>query len=143
MFAIRETLVPGLFIVFWVVYAVSVRGLPKESTVFPHFLMAVMLLLLVVIVVQEFLRGRRAAPAAADSGAEAAPIRMGPPTVVYAASILFLVVFWLTNFIIASIVYTNLVMIYFGIKPVKSVILSLGFTAAMYVVFGKMFFVNL
>jgi hypothetical protein len=139
MSVIGELLVPGIMVVFGVIYFFSMRGLPQESTVFPYVLMVLMPILVVLILVQEFHRGRgeTASEAEKDRG------RIAAPGVVFLGSIGYLVIFSLSHFVVASFVFMAFIMIYFGIKPAKSFIVSAVFTGAMYVVFGQMFFVDL
>lgn len=145
MSLIRETLVPGILVVFGVIYYFSVQGLPEQSTVFPFFLMIVMPLLIVMIFVQEY-RERSAQESDADDPKNAvkkAPTDFKAPTVVFAGSIGYLLLFSLAGFFVASFSYIFFIMVYFGTKPVRSAITSALFTTALYVVFAKIFLVDL
>lgn len=145
MSLIREALVPGILIVFGVIYYLSVKDLPKLSTVFPFFLMIVMPLLIVMIFVQEY-REMSAHGSDADDPKKAdkkALADFKAPAVVFAGSIGYLLLFSLAGFLVASASYVFFIMVYFGINPVRSAITSGLFTAALYVVFAKMFLVDL
>ena len=145
MALIRETLVPGILVVFGVIYYLSVHDLPKHSTVFPYFLMIVMPLLIVMIFVQEY-RERSAQGSDADdpnSAVKTAPVEFKAPAVVFAGAIGYLLLFSLAGFLVASFSYVFFIMVYFGTNPVRSAITSAVFTAALYVVFAKMFLVDL
>ena len=142
---IREALVPGILVVFGIVYYLSVRDLPKHSTVFPFFLMIVMPLLIGMIFVQEY-RERSAHGSDADEPKNAdkkAPADFKAPAVIFGGSLGYLLLFSLAGFFVASVSYVFFVMVYFGINPVRSAITSGLFTAALYVVFAKMFLVDL
>ncbi len=142
---IREALVPGILVVFGVIYYLSVHDLPRQSTVFPFFLMIVMPLLIVMIFVQEY----RESPAAgsdaddAENAVKKTPADFKAPAVVFAGSIGYMLLFSLAGFFVASFSYVFFIMVYFGINPVRSAITSGVFTAALYVVFAKMFLVDL
>jgi hypothetical protein len=145
MSLIKETLVPGILVVFGVIYYFSVQGLPKHSTVFPFFLMIVMPLLIVMILVQEY-RERPAAGSDADDAENAVKKTLADfkaPAVVFAASIGYVLLFSLAGFFVASFSYILFIMVYSGITLVRSAITSAVFTAALYVVFAKMFLVDL
>ena len=142
---IKETLVPGILVVFGVIYYLSVQDLPKHSTVFPFFLMIVMPLLIVMIFVQEY-RERPAHGSDADdpkNAVEKAPAEFKAPAVVFAGAIGYLLLFSLAGFLVASFSYVFFIMVYFGTNAVRSAITSAVFTAALYVVFAKMFLVDL
>ncbi len=145
MFLIREALVPGILVVFGVIYYFSVLDLPKHSTVFPFFLMIVMPLLIVMIFLQEY-RERSARGRDGDdpeNAVEKAPVDFKAPAVIFAGAIGYLLLFSLAGFLVASASYVFFIMVYFGIKPVRSAVTSVVFTAALYIVFAKMFLVDL
>ncbi len=145
MSLIRETLVPGILVVFGVIYYLSVHDLPRHSTVFPYFLMIVMPLLIVMIFVQEY-RERPARGRGTDDPetvANKTPTNFKAPAVVFGGSIGYLLLFSWAGFLVASVAYVFFITVYFGISPVRSAIISVGFTAALYVVFAKMFLVDL
>ncbi len=145
MSLIREALVPGILLVFGVIYYLSVHDLPKHSTVFPFFLMIVMPLLIVMMFLQEY-RERSARGSDTDdseNAVEKAPVDLKAPAVVFAGSVGYLLIFSLAGFLVASASYVFFIMVYFGINPVRSAITSAVFTAALYVVFAKMFLVDL
>ena len=88
MSLIREALVPGILVVFGVIYFLSVHDLPKHSTVFPYFLMIVMPLLIVMMFVQEY-HERSARWSDSDdpeNTVEKAPVDLKAPAVVFAGS---------------------------------------------------------
>ena len=150
MSLIRETLVPGIVLIFGVVYYLSIRGLPQESTVFPFFLMGLMPILVVLIMAQEYRKS--IADQAETVEPEKAPARKTPtgarvgfkaPAIVFGGSIGYLIVFSLLGFLVASFAYVFFIMVYFGNKPIKSAVTSALFAAALYIVFRHMFFVDL
>lgn len=146
MSMVGELLVPGIVIVFGVIYYFSVAGLPQESTVFPYVLMVLMPILAVLILLQEYRRHRSGSESTAEAAKEEAVKAIEDikaPALVYAASIGYLVIFYLSNFIVASFVFMAFVMIYFRIGLMKSLGISALFTVVMYVVFGKAFLVDL
>ncbi len=136
---------PGILVVFGVIYYFSVHDLPKLSTAFPFFLMIVMPLLIVMMFLQEY-RERSARGSDADdleNAVEKTLVDLKAPAVVFTGSIGYLLLFSLAGFLVASSSYVFFIMVYFGIKPVRSALTSVVFTAALYVVFAKMFLVDL
>lgn len=146
MSVVGELLVPGIVVVFGVVYFFTVRGLPQESTVFPYVLMLLMPILAVLILLQEYRKGRGETESATEAGGKRVVSGwegIKAPAVVFGGSVGYLAIFSLSNFLVASFVFMGFIMIYFGIKPVKSAVISVLFTATMYVVFGQAFSVDL
>ena len=142
---IRETLVPGIVLTFGGVYYLSVRELPQESTVFPYFLMGLMPVLIVLILAQEYRKSvaDRAKTTNSEKTPTSAKADLKSPAIVFVGSIGYLFIFSLLGFLAASFAYIFFIMIYFGIRPTRSAITSALFTAALYVVFRQMFFVDL
>ena len=107
--------------------------------------MIVMPLLIVMIFVQEY-RERSAQGSDADdpnNAVKTTPVDFKAPAVVFAGAIGYLLLFSLAGFLVASFSYVFFIMVYFGTNPVRSAITSAVFTAALYVVFAKMFLVDL
>jgi hypothetical protein len=138
---IREALVPGILVVFGIIYYFSVHDLPKHSTVFPYFLMIVMPVLIVLIFVQE--NREMSARGENTSAPKTFTADFKAPAVVFAGSIGYLLLFFFAGFLAAATIYVFSITVYFGTKPVKSAIISVAFTVALYVVFGKIFLVDL
>jgi putative tricarboxylic transport membrane protein len=140
MTALKETIVPGLFAVFAVVYLVTTRDLPIESTVFPRFLIAVMLMIAAVILFQTFMRPRAAAE---DQPGAVTVAEAWRPVLVLAASAGYLALFSIAGFIPASFVFLAVLMPLLGVPLLRAIVIAAVFTAALYLVFGELFLVNL
>ena len=145
MSLIREIFVPGIIVVFGLVYYLSVHDLPRHSTLFPYFLMIVMPLLIVMIFIQEYRerKPRGEEPDYPQNAVKTTLMEFKAPAVIFAGSIGYLLVFSLAGFLVASPLFVFFIMVYFRINPVRSAITSVVFTATLYVVFGKMFLVDL
>ena len=145
MSLIREIFVPGIIVVFGLVYYLSVHDLPRHSTLFPYFLMIVMPLLIVMIFIQEYRerKPRGEEPDDPQNAVKTTLMEFKAPAVIFAGSIGYLLVFSLAGFLVASPLFVFFIMVYFRINPVRSAITSVVFTATLYVVFVKMFLVDL
>ncbi len=137
----KELIVPGVVVAFGLAYAVDIRGLPTESTVFPYFLMILMPLLVVLILWQEW-RHLRATTTGETAGEDDQP-SLKAPLIVLSASVGYVALYAVSHFLIATFVYMVAVTVIFGVKPLKAAVIAAGVAGSFYVLFGEFFLVDL
>jgi hypothetical protein len=133
-----ELLVPALVALFGSVYFVSVRELPRESTVFPHTLLIGMLVLGVLVLARE--AGGDGATREAGAGWMAG---LGRPALILAGSVGYLLLFQSAGFVVAGCAFMAVMMLLLRIRPWVALLLPLPFVGGMYLLFSKLFYVDL
>ncbi len=145
MGVLKEAFVPLVVCVYWLVYFLSTRGLPRETTVFPYFLMVVMPLVGVMILIGEYRKTRSTDPK--DAGKRRSlsefAVTLKNPAILYGLSVFYLILFIYTNFLISTTVYLTGTMMIFKEPWLKSAIIGVGLAVSLYVVFGVIFMVPL
>ena len=145
MGVLKEAFVPLVVCVYWLVYFLTTRGLPRETTVFPYFLMVMMPIVAVMILIGEYRKTRGTDPK--DTGKRQSltefAVTLRNPAILYVLSVLYLILFIYTNFLISTTVYLAATMLIFKEPWLKSAIIGVGLAVSLYVVFGVIFKVPL
>ena len=134
---LSELLVPGIVLVFGVVFHVETAGYPFESLVFPWFLMGILPVLAGLVL---FTEHRRQASAAADRGTSASLLaELRAPAILLSACVGYLLVFRVTGFLVATVLFLALTMIALGARWPVAGIVAVAFSLSLYAVFGVLF----
>ena len=145
MGVLKEACIPLVVCVYWLVYFFTTRGLPRETTVFPYFLMVMMPIVAVMILIGEYRKTRGIDPK--DTGKRQSltefAVALRNPAILYGVSVLYLILFIYTNFLISTTVYLIGTMLIFKEPWLKSAIIGVGLAVSLYVVFGVIFKVPL
>ena len=145
MGVLKEAFVPLVVCVYWLVYFLTTRGLPRETTVFPYFLMVMMPIVAVMILIGEYRKTRGSD--AKDTGKRQSltefAVTLRNPAILYGVSVLYLILFIYTNFLISTTVYLTGTMLIFKEPWLKSAMIGVGLAVSLYVVFGVIFKVPL
>ena len=141
MGVLKEAFVPLVVCVYWFVYFFTTRGLPRESTIFPYFLMVVMPLIAIMILIGEYRKGRGSHIEETENKASFTNtvLSFKNPATLYVLSILYLVLFIMTNYLISTTIYLIGTMIVFKEPWRKSIVIGIGLSVSLYLVFGVLF----
>ena len=144
MAILKEFLIPGLVFVFGAVYFVQTDCLPFETVLFPHFLMWLMPILAALILLAEVRRKAHRTDEADETeenpeGSTSLLAELKKPGLLLAMCIGYVVVFSLTGFLVASIVFLVLTMILLRVHWLKSMVIATVFSLSLYLVFGVVF----
>jgi hypothetical protein len=140
---LKEAFIPALTCLYGLVYFMTIQELPRESTVFPYFLMILMPFLGIMILIGVYRKSRKAEekPAAQGPSLFQFIVSLKNPAIIYGLSIAYLVVFIFTNFLISTAIYLTGTMIIMREPWLKALIIGVGFSVALWVVFGQIFMV--
>ncbi len=136
-----ELLVPVAVACFGLVYWLSVQGLPRESTVFPITVLIALAVLAVAVLLSE---SRRAAQSVyAPAARTFAPGELTRPLMVFVGAVGYLVLFAYAGFIVAALVFMIGLMIMLGTRPLTASLVSAAIVSGLYLLFAKLFYVDL
>jgi hypothetical protein len=134
-----ELIVPLVVAGFGATYLSTVQGLPRESVVFP-----------VVVLIALAVTGVLALWREAVDGVEEAPPRhvfatgeLNKPSIVFLSAIGYLVLFNYAGFVIAALAFMFVVMVALGTRLHIAACASLAITGGLYLLFAKLFYVDL
>jgi hypothetical protein len=141
MGVLKEAFVPLVVCIYWLVYYLTTKGLPKESTIFPYFLMVIMPFMAIMILIKEYRerRGVNPDPTKKRRSFEEIALSYKNPAILYLLSILYLILFIFTNYLISTAIYLIGAMIIFKEPWHRSIVIGVGLAISLYVVFGVIF----
>ena len=140
-----ELLVPTVFAGFGLVYFTSVQGLPRESTVFPYALLICLTLLIVLVLSREAGGGAASSDGLDDSRSPHLHWRddFGKPLVILLGSLAYLALFRYLGFLVAGYLFMSTIMLVLRVRALLALFFPLLFVAGMYLLFSKLFYVDL
>lgn len=133
-----DLLIPTAGMLFAVTYYALTYDLPAESRVFPHFAVVVILAFGSILLAQTFL-GR----AMLDRGEPPSHGGRSRVPLLYGLTAGFVALFWLVDFLVASLVFLFVAQVLLGQPKIKSALIAAGVTAGFYGIFHTLLRVQL
>ena len=149
MAIIKELLIPVLFGVIGIIYYLTTHTFAEQSIVFPYAVMIVMSVLAVLIILSEYRKSRRNPQSNIAETEPPIPVEqtsgsifpVSKPMLILGLSIVYLVLFYFTHFLIATVIFLGMTMICLKVPWQKSLVIAVVFALFLYLVFGKVFLV--